>query len=159
MPASRSPTTLGLLIVAVLVSCTPSFAGESDEAGTQTTTTASHSDSPIRRSLRLPPFDATLQSQLPQGRVVHHCCNTKGAIIGGAIGATIGWWFATRVCDAGSCASTSVKYALVLGGIGGLVGAYADWHNTVPIAPPDRRFRVSAVVTPRTRQALATLAF
>jgi hypothetical protein len=103
-------------------------------------------------------FDTTSQSQFPRRPIVHHCCNTKGAIIAGAIGATIGLWFAT-LCDAGSCTSTYVKYALVLGGIGVTVGAFAHRRNTVPIAPPDRRFSLGAVVTPRTRAAFATLGF
>ena len=158
MPASGWRTTLGLLIVAVLVSYTPSFAGESEEAGTQTTTTASHSDGRIRLSLPAA-FDEPSQSQLPQGRVVHHCCNPEGATIGAAIGAAAGWLFTQHFCDAGDCSGDYIKSMAVLGGIGALVGAFADRHNTVPIASPDRRFRVSAVVTPRTRQALATSAF
>ena len=121
MPASGSRTTLGLLIVAVLVRYTPSFAGESDEPGTQTTTTAPHSDGRMRR-LSLPAaFGETSQSQFPQGRVVHHCCNAEGAIIGAAIGDAAGWLFTQLFCDAGDRSGDYIKSMAALGGIGALV--------------------------------------
>ena len=145
-----------LAIVVLFGSYTAAFAEDSDTIAPASAHTAVHRAS----SLRLPlptTFDTTSQSQFPRRPIVHHCCNTKGAIIGGAIGATIGLSFAT-LCDAGSCASTYAKYALVLGGIGATVGAFSDRHNTIQ-ASPDRRFHVSAVVTPRTRAAFATLGF
>jgi hypothetical protein len=46
-----------------------------------------------------------------------------------------------------------------LGGIGAIVGVFADRRNTIPTAPPDRHFRVSGVVTPRTRAVGVNVAF
>jgi len=157
MSASRPRTMFSLLIVAIMVSCTPSFAAESDEPAPQSKSVAFESDDPIRR-LVAAAFDEKAQPQFPQGRVVHHCCNAKGAIIGAAIGAAAGWWVTWSLCE-GSCPGKYIESMAVLGGIGALVGAYADRHNAIPIAPPDRRFRVRALVTPRTRKALATVAF
>jgi hypothetical protein len=66
-------------------------------------------------------------------RRIHYCCNRKHALIGAAIGAAIGLGYAT-LCDAGSCTSTYIKYALVAGGIGAGLGAFVSAKPA--IAPP-----------------------
>ncbi len=151
-------TTLALLIVCLLGSYTPSFAEGSDTVGPPPTTTAVHHDGPIRLSFPST-FDAGAQSQFPARPIIHRCCNLKGMIVGAAIGAGGGWWLTAYTCDAGDCTLDYVKAMATLGGIGAVVGVFADRHNTIPIAPPDRRFRVGGIVTPKTRKAFASFAF
>jgi hypothetical protein len=151
-------TTCALLIACLLGGYTPSLAEGSDTAGPSPTTTTVHSDGPIRLSLPAT-FDATSQSQFPQRPIIHRCCNLRGMIIGAAIGAGAGWWLTHGLCDAGDCTLDYIKVMATFGGIGAVVGGFADRHNTIPIAPPDRRFRVGGIVTPRTREAFASFAF
>jgi hypothetical protein len=56
----------------------------------------------------------------------HRCCNTKGAIIGAAAGAAVGWWFVAHTCDSSTCTSEYVKTIAILGGLGATFGVFAD---------------------------------
>lgn len=89
----------------------------------------------------------------------HRCCNTKGAIIGAAAGAAVGWWFARNTCDAGSCTGTYVKYIAVAGGLGGTLGAFAAVPHGYTGGLPDRRIRVAGTVTPQLKAGIVSVRF
>jgi hypothetical protein len=78
----------------------------------------------------------------------HRCCGLKGAVIGAAIGAGLGWWIVAHICDAGDCTSEYVKYMVVLGGVGGGLGALA--HRSPSWRPmPERRFQIRGLAARR----------
>jgi hypothetical protein len=89
----------------------------------------------------------------------HRCCNTKGAIIGAAAGAAVGWWFARNTCDAGSCTGAYVKYIVVAGGVGATVGAFAHVTHGHTAGLPERRVRVAGTVTPQLRAGVVSIRF
>jgi hypothetical protein len=77
-------------------------------------------------------------AQTPPARIAHgarvwRCCNTKGAIIGAAIGAGIGYWIA-MTCDAADCTSGYVKALVIMGGVGATVGAFSNIRS-FPVGP------------------------
>jgi hypothetical protein len=93
-----------------------------------------------------------------QARPMHHCCNIKRAIIGGAIGAALGVGVGTSLCDVEDCTRISVSWALLLGGLGATVGAFTDSRQGVPPGQP-QRVRVSGLVTPRVRAGTVSVRF
>ena len=46
-----------------------------------------------------------------------------------------------------------------LGGIGGVLGVFADRHDNIPIATPDRAIHFSTIFTPKTQAAFTTIGF
>jgi hypothetical protein len=89
----------------------------------------------------------------------HRCCNTTGAIIGAAAGATLGWWLVRSACDSSSCTGAYVKTVAVLGGLGATFGAFADVTHGHPTGLPERRVRVAGTVTPQLKAGMVSIRF
>jgi hypothetical protein len=94
-----------------------------------------------------------------QLRTQRRCCNKKGALIGGIAGAAFGAWLVRNVCDAGSSTTGYVKYMLVMGGIGGTLGAFAERSHGGIGGHPDQRVRVGTLVTRRVPSGTITVGF
>jgi hypothetical protein len=147
-----------LLVLGLHVSYKPAFAADSSPLAPPPADTGVRRDGPIQRSLPAI-FDAASHAPRYPGRIVHHCCNPKGAIIGAAVGAAAGWWFTFRLCDAGDCSAEYIQSMAALGGIGALLGAFVDRDHTSLPPRQTRRVRVGMVVTPRTRGAVTVVRF
>jgi hypothetical protein len=89
----------------------------------------------------------------------HRCCNTKGAIIGAAAGAVVGWWLVRNTCDAGSCTGAYLKYIAVAGGLGATLGALADVTHGHTVGLRERRIRVAGTVTPQLQAGIVSIRF
>src|SRR6266487_911400 len=65
---------------------------------------------PVRNAARSNDVPAARNSSLSGPQVTRRCCSLKGIVIGGGIGAGIGFALARGVCDASDCTSTYIKY-------------------------------------------------
>src|SRR5262245_36006909 len=95
------------------------------EAYSQTASATLSIPSIVRVTPLLVAAPVTPQGALMRPRPIHRCCHLKGALIGGAIGAAVGFAY-SRLCDAGDCTLTTIKYMAVTGGIGAGLGAFAQ---------------------------------
>ncbi len=76
------------------------------------------------------------QLQRPASGSSRRCCNRKGAIIGAVAGAALGAWLTAYTCDAGSCAPSYIRAMGVAGGLGAVLGAFANARPQVPTSFP-----------------------
>jgi hypothetical protein len=125
-----------LLAALVLLFLTPRWAGAQDLKPSAVLESATiHAVAAVA-------IEASAQRQTPVVKPRRHCCNRNGALIGAAVGAVIGTFFAPIGCDQArgwSCAGTYVKYISVMGGIGATIGAFADKKPGGILPPPDPR--------------------
>ncbi len=96
---------------------------------------------------------ASIESAQPQFRQTGglqprriHCCNTKGAIIGAAIGAGLGWWLTQAGGDCGGCNDMPLIFSLAA--VGATIGALADHRYGAPPPRPSPDHRVPNHVEP-----------
>jgi hypothetical protein len=117
-----------VILSLIAVASGPTFAQDSDPAIAAPTTTAGATIP----ALRIPTvFSATAQSSFP-ARTVHRCCSRKGAIIGASVGAALGFWLVTQgAYDTPGCGIRDVALIGTFGGLGALVGAFAE-HQPDP---------------------------
>jgi hypothetical protein len=146
------PLTTRLLVAALAfatLSLSPleSFAGPLQDVGLASSTSS--------QNMGALPDTAHLLQQASQ----HRCCNTKGAIIGAAAGAALGWWLVRSACDSSTCTSEYLKTIAVLGGLGATFGAFADVTHGLPGSLPERRVRVAGTVTPRLKACIVSVRF
>jgi hypothetical protein len=142
-------TIVSKLVLVLLVLCVTPNWSYADEQPRVTVTAAVNEIDPLAVQ------PGVVRSGRPPGRP-HNCCNKKRAMIGAAIGAAGGFLLVQGLCAASDCTSAYVGAMGFFGGIGAAIGAFVDTAHRVPTVP-DRRVRITGVVSPTMRAVLTTV--